>query len=197
MTLRTPTLPTSSGLETREQTLARFVHSYARLLFHVAFTVLRNAEDSEDAVQECLLKLNRMRELPAFENERAYLCRVVFREALDRKSARRSNHFGDELTQGLLPDLRPDPEAANVASDEEALLRELIEGLPDDLRQTLLLSAIEGMNSREVGEVLGIPEGTVRTRLLRARNHLRDQFESLNHSRRGRSEVAAIAKGRP
>ena len=180
--------------ETRDQTLARFVRDHARLLYRVAFTILRNPEDSEDAVQDALLKLHRLKELPPLDHERAYLCRIVFRTALDRKAARRPNHHSDGPTQATLPDPRPTPETATARDDEQALLNQLIDQLPDDLRETLLLSAIQGLNSREAGEILGIAEGTVRTRLLRARNSLRDQFESLNINRRGRSEVAATAE---
>jgi RNA polymerase sigma-70 factor (ECF subfamily) len=55
-------------------------------------------------------------------------------------------------------------------------MRRLIEALPETLRQPLLLSAIDGLRSNEVAQMLGIPEGTVRTRLMRARAELRASF---------------------
>jgi len=72
--------------------------------------------------------------------------------------------------------------------DERALLQELIDGLAEELRQPLLLSAMEEMSSREIGEMMGLPEGTVRTRLMRARSELKKQFEALQAAGR---EVAA------
>jgi RNA polymerase sigma-70 factor (ECF subfamily) len=85
-------------------------------------------------------------------------------------------------------DTRPTPERAAAEADQRLLLQELIEALPDELRQPLLLSAMEEMNSREIGEVMGLPEGTVRTRLMRARNDLKQNYEALQAAGR---EVAA------
>jgi RNA polymerase sigma-70 factor (ECF subfamily) len=62
------------------------------------------------------------------------------------------------------------------------MLRRLIEALPEDLRQPLVLSAIEEMTSREVAIALGIPEGTVRTRVMRARTELKRRFEAMRIS---------------
>jgi RNA polymerase sigma-70 factor (ECF subfamily) len=66
-----------------------------------------------------------------------------------------------------------------VDGDERALLRRLIEALPEELRQPLVLSAIEEMTSREVAVTMGIPEGTVRTRVMRARAELKRRFEAM------------------
>jgi RNA polymerase sigma-70 factor (ECF subfamily) len=54
----------------------------------------------------------------------------------------------------------------------------MIDALPEELRQVLVLSAIEELNSREIAALLGIPEGTVRTRMMRAREALKRQFEA-------------------
>jgi RNA polymerase sigma-70 factor (ECF subfamily) len=58
-------------------------------------------------------------------------------------------------------------------------MRALIEALPEPLRQPLVLSAVEGMRSQEVAQILGIPEGTVRTRVMRAKAELRQRFLAL------------------
>ena len=65
------------------------------------------------------------------------------------------------------------PEDAAVASDLHAMVRRMIDALPEELRQPLALSSVEEMNSREIAAVMGIPEGTVRTRLVRARQMLK------------------------
>jgi len=146
----------------------------------VAHSVLRHAEDAEDAVQDALLKLYRGESWREMREERAFLARVVWRAALDRRNKRLvsfASGFDGESEELHLPDLRPTPERIAEAGDEHALLHELIDELPAELRETLLLSAIEELNSREVGEVMGVPEGTVRTRLMRARSELRAGFE--------------------
>jgi RNA polymerase sigma-70 factor (ECF subfamily) len=83
-------------------------------------------------------------------------------------------------------DSRATPERAAAETDERELLRELIEALPVELREPLLLSAIEEMSSPEVGLVMGIPEGTVRTRLMRARAELKAAFEMRQEVASGR-----------
>ena len=109
------------------------------------------------------------------QDVRAFLARVVWRTALDRKMARpASAEDGAELR---VIDGRATPEVRAAEMDERALLHELIEELPVELREPLLLSAMEELSSREVGLVMGIPEGTVRTRLMRARAELRQAFE--------------------
>jgi RNA polymerase sigma-70 factor (ECF subfamily) len=166
--------------DTRDAIFARIVHEHARFLYRVAHSVLRHQQDAEDAVQDALLKLYRGESWREMREERAFLARVVWRAALDKRE-HRLVHFESgldgESAELQLPDFRPTPARIVEAGDERALLRELIDELPAELRQTLLLSAIEEMSSREVGEVMGIPEGTVRTRLMRARSELRSGFE--------------------
>jgi RNA polymerase sigma-70 factor, ECF subfamily len=160
----------------REAVFARIVAEHARFLYRVAHSLLRHTQDAEDAVQDALLKLYRGEAWREMQDERAFLARVVWRAALDRRKARLVglNEDGAELR---VEDVRATPEHAAAETDERELLRELIEALPADLREPLLLSAIEEMNSREVGVVMGIPEGTVRTRLMRARAELKRAFE--------------------
>jgi RNA polymerase sigma-70 factor (ECF subfamily) len=164
----------------REAAFARIVHEHARFLYRVAHSLLRHPQDAEDAVQDALLKLYRGESWREMREERAFLARVVWRAALDKRD-RRLVHFetglNGESAELQLPDFRPSPEHAAADGDERALLHELIDELPAELRETLLLSAIEEMSSREVSEVMGVPEGTVRTRLMRARNELREGFE--------------------
>jgi len=76
-----------------------------------------------------------------------------------------------------------------VERAEERRMRGMIAELPEELRQVLMLSALEEMSSREVGLVMGIPEGTVRTRLMRARAELRRRFETCGASVRARKET--------
>jgi len=171
----------------REIAFARIVKEHARFLYSVAFSLLRHPQDAEDAVQDALLKLYRGESWRAMQDERAFLARVVWRAALDRHGARVVG-VEDASAEQRLTDLRPTPELAAAASDERALLQQLIDALPEELRQPLVLSAMEEMSSREIGEVMGLPEGTVRTRLMRARTQLKAKFEALQAAGR---EVAA------
>lgn len=160
----------------RDAAFARIVGDHARFLYRVANSVLRHPQDAEDAVQDALLKLYRGESWRGMQDERAFLARVVWRTALDRRSARLVGVEEDGAELRVV-DGRATPDRAAVENDERALLHELIDGLAEELRQPLLLSAMDEMSSREIGALMGLPEGTVRTRLMRARAQLKLAFE--------------------
>ena len=158
----------------RQAIFTRLATEHARLLYRVAWSVLRHAEDAEDCVQEALLKLYRGDSWQQMVNERAFLASVVWRLAVDKRSNR--GPVFDEDSDLRIADTRPTPESTAAETDERALLRELIADLPEELRDTLRLSALEELNSREIGELMNVPEGTVRTRLIRARSDLQERW---------------------
>jgi RNA polymerase sigma-70 factor (ECF subfamily) len=174
----------------RDAAFTRIVNQHARFLYRVAYSLLRHPQDAEDAVQDALVKLYRGDSWLTMQDERAFLARVVWRSALDRHAARPVAL--DDDTAGLrLPDPRPSPEHAAAGGDERALLQQLIDQLPEELRQPLLLSAMDELSSREIGYLMGLPEGTVRTRLMRARAQLKANFATLQTAGR---EVAAAER---
>jgi len=160
---------------------AELAERHSRFMFKVAHGLLRNAHDSEDAVQEVLLKLYRTGGWLHMDDEKAFLARTVWRVALD-VAARRPAAV-HESAEAELTSSAGTPEQLTAAADQRALLRELIHRLPDDLRQPLILCAIEEMTSREVAGVLGLTEGAVRTRVMRARAELKRQFELMQRAR--------------
>jgi RNA polymerase sigma-70 factor (ECF subfamily) len=72
----------------------------------------------------------------------------------------------------------PSPEDAMVSADWSAAVHRLVDALPEELRQPLALAAVEELNSREIAQVMGIAEGTVRTRIMRARQMLKQKLEN-------------------
>ncbi len=160
--------------EHRQATFTRLATEHGRFLYRIAWSVLRHAEDAEDCVQEALLKLYRGESWRQMANERAFLGSVVWRLAVDRRSTRKTGVGGDEELQ--LVDARATPEAAAAQEDQRQLLHELIAELTEELRDTLRLSAFEELKSGEIGELMGVPEGTVRTRLMRARAELQTRW---------------------
>ena len=157
-------------------------------MYRVAHSLLRHPQDAEDAVQEALLKLYRGDAWQHMQDERAFLARTVWRTAFDRLQSRTTQP--GETAELHLIDPRPTPEQATADHTDQALLHHLIDRLPPDLREPLLLSAIDELTSREIGLAMDIPEGTVRTRLMRARAELRRNFEALTTSRPGETAVA-------
>ena len=173
------------GTAGRDERFEELVGRRARFMFQVAFGLLRNRQDAEDAVQEAFLKLYRGEAWLRMENEKGFLARTVWRVALDHlpKAAGRMSDVDDmQLVAG--GGVGASPEQSAVDKDERAILRRLIDGLPEDLRQPLVLSSVEEMTSREVAEAIGIPEGTVRTRVMRARTELRRRFLAMKEGQR-------------
>jgi RNA polymerase sigma-70 factor (ECF subfamily) len=166
----------------RDERFEEMVARQARFMFQVAFGLLRNRQDAEDAVQEAFLKLYRGEAWLRMENEKGFLARTVWRVALDHlpKAADRMA----DVAEMQLTASGGSPEQSVVDEDERAVLRRLIDGLPEDLRRPLVLSSVEEMTSREVAEAMGIPEGTVRTRVMRARTELRRRFVAMREGQR-------------
>jgi RNA polymerase sigma-70 factor (ECF subfamily) len=173
---------------TRTQQDAEFaalVNRHSRFLYRVAFGLLRNHQDAEDAVQETFLKLYRTDAWRGMEDEKAFLARAVWRTGLNRISSTstRAMKNAADVTELPLAAATPTPEADALQASQRSVMRALIEALPEPLRQPLVLSAVEGMRSYEVAAILNIPEGTVRTRVMRAKTELRQRFLALEARR--------------
>ena len=144
-----------------------------RRVFQIAYSVLGNSADAEDVAQEAFLrayrKLDSLREADKF---RAWVNRIVFRLALNRKRSYRRRLTRDSAWQ-----VNEVPTMVDGAKEAEQLvmldrLRKEIERLPEKFRSVLQLSLVEEMDAADVGALLGIPDGTVRSRLHSARKLL-------------------------
>ncbi len=162
------------------------VRRQSRFVFRVAYAVLLNAHDAEDAVQETFLKLYRNGGWQGINEERAFLARVAWRVAVDRRPHSQNAISLDDDSRtdaevGIDPiSVLPCPEQMVVAADQSAVVHAMIDALPEELRVALVLSAFEELSSRAIAGILEIPEGTVRTRLQRARLVLRDKLARMN-----------------
>lgn len=170
-----------------DEAFAALASRHARFLYRVAFGLLRNGPDAEDAVQDALLKLYRNKGWLEMVDERAFLARTVWRAGLDRlgTAGAKAMRNAEDVTAINLASHAKGPEEVAMDTAERRLMRELIAALPEEFRQPLVLSAIEGMRSSEVAAVLGIAEGTVRTRVLRAKERLREAFQATLAMRQG------------
>lgn len=171
----------SAGVEkAAEVALEDLVHAHARLVFKIAYSVLRNHHDAEDAVQEVFLRVMRhRRELSGLRDVRAWLARIAWRVAIDRRNP---PQLSDADTAAVLDQLRSQTAAADhaaIGAQMLGLTERLIANLPSELRDALILSTVEEMTSSEAATVLGIPEASVRTRVFRARKLLKEKLASL------------------
>jgi RNA polymerase sigma-70 factor, ECF subfamily len=149
------------------------------LAYRVARAVLRNDADAEDVAQEALLRayrrFDRLRDTQRF---RGWLVRIVFRLALDRaRSAKRRELRETEWAQ---PARRPAPLTAEelaASSEFQAHFDRALDALPEKLRLVLLLAAMEGHSLEEVAATLGLPVGTVKSRLFAGRKKLAEKLQ--------------------
>jgi RNA polymerase sigma-70 factor (ECF subfamily) len=170
----------------QEAALAALVDQYATTLYRVAFSVLRNQSDAEDAVQEAFLRVLRHREtLGEIRDHRVWLIRIVWNIVLDRKRRAKTRPETDDVSDlaRVLPAMGLNAEDRAAAVQHHAHILACVEQLPAREREVMMLSAFEELSSVEIAEVLGVTESSVRSRLFRARNLL---AELLQHKRSSR-----------
>jgi RNA polymerase sigma-70 factor (ECF subfamily) len=166
-----------------EETLAALVSQYSGTLYRVAFSVLRNPADAEDAVQEAFMRVLRHRDtLGEVRDQRVWLIRIVWNIVLDRKRRAKTRPETDDVSElaRVLPAQGLSAEQIASAAQHHAHVLACVDQLPAKERQVLMLSAFQELTSVEIASVLGITESSVRSRLFRARNLMGDL---LHHSR--------------
>ncbi len=169
--------------ENGDEEFEALVRRQSRFVFRVVYAILRNSHDAEDAVQETFLKLYRNHSWKGIDNERAFLARAAWRMAIDRLPKSQAAHAEPETEPASTA---PGPEQRAIAASQHASIHRMIDALPEELRRPLALSAIDELNSREIAVILDMPEGTVRTRLMRARRLLKQKLTGITESRYAR-----------
>jgi RNA polymerase sigma-70 factor, ECF subfamily len=154
---------------------ARLVES-STLAFRVAYSVLRHREDAEDVAQEAFAKAYRnFRQLRDRDRFRAWLARMTWRLAIDRcRAVHRRQQVELEASDA---GATVEAVATLETREREELLWKAIDTLPHKLRMVLVLASIEGHDVKDVASLLGIPKGTVKSRLFAARQRLKEQLQ--------------------
>lgn len=150
-----------------KQEFSRRVLAVEGRLYRISCGMLHEPQDRMDAVQEAVLKawqnLGRLRREEFFET---WLTRILINECHNIQNARRRSAPMDEL-----------PECAAPPEDGNRALRDALASLDEALRLPLLLCYMEGYRVREIAKILRIPEGTVKSRIARAKRKLRALLE--------------------
>jgi len=146
------------------------------LAFGVAYGVLRNREDAEEVAQDAFARaFHRFHQLRDRDAFRAWLTRMTWRLAIDRWRADRRRTAREQAVAGG-DSQAVNTEALVVERERSAAVWQAIDRLPEKLRIVVVLSAIEGHDTHEVARLLGIPEGTVKSRMFLARKTLSEQL---------------------
>jgi RNA polymerase sigma-70 factor, ECF subfamily len=168
--------------------LEAVVRQHARFVYQIAYLLLRNHHDAEDATQETFMRLWRYRKsLPEARDLKAWLARIAWRAALDRRKNAAEISLADAV-EAVFKLYAAGESAEKIAGDKQmaVLLDQLIATLPGKLRDPMLLSLDQELTQAEIGRVLNIPESSVRTRLFRARQMLRQKLSSILEGKNAR-----------
>ena len=136
-------------------------------LYRVAYSILRRNEDCADAIQEGVLKAWRkqhtLREEQFFKT---WLTRIVINECYLILRRRKRETLMDEV-----------PEQPVFAQERDGTAMAELQTLEEKYRLPIVLHVIEGYTSKEIGKMLGLPDATVRTRLMRGKAILKKRLE--------------------
>ena len=164
-----------------ESSFTEMVEEYSDLAYSVAFRMLRNAEDAEDAVQEAYISAYKA--LPRFKGQSklsTWLYRIVVNACLMkiRKDKSRAKYIAENLfDDAIIYDTKNDPEDAAVNSELRSTLENGLDFLSPDLRAAVVLRDIQGFSTEESAEVLNISVASLKSRLHRARVLLRSHLD--------------------
>jgi len=164
----------------------RLVIAHQQVVYNVAYRIMGEPQSAEDIVQESFIaayqSLNKFRG----GNFKSWLLRITTNRCYDelRKYKRRPQASIDEITEehdsfAFMRDPEEGPEAFQQRVEMIKAIEECLQGLPDDQRITAVLCDIEGYDYNEIAEITRVSLGTVKSRMSRARQKLRDCLQGI------------------
>lgn len=158
------------------------VERYSARVYGVCFSYLGNRQDAEDTAQETFVKaFKAMRSYQFLSSFYTWIYRIAANTCMDlrRRSSKLSAVSLDEAMETddsqvfwQIPDQGPLPDELAIQAETRQLIREGITKLPDFLQEIIILRDLEGLSYHELADLLNLSEGTVKSRLSRARYQL-------------------------
>ena len=183
--------PVDSGA-LRDANFTRYVLPEVEMLLRVAMTLTAQPADAEDLVQDTLIRAYQAADRFDGRHPRAWLL-TIMRHAEANRHRRRRPHLLDEpdtetepLAAGLAPSARATPEDIVVGEKFGEVVDAALAALPLKHRQVLILVDVNGLAYAEAAKLLGVPAGTVMSRLHRARKAIRDKLAAAGVAPEGR-----------
>src|SRR5579872_4355643 len=155
------------------------VREHSRLVFRIAYSVVRSHADAEDVVQEVFLRVAK-HGAKGIDDAKAWISRIAWRVSVDRyRSAARARQeeFDERIHAPTLSSAGTEQKA--ISRETLALLDRMIAALPRKERDALLLTSVEEMTGAEAAKVLGTTETSVRARVFRARQRLAEKLQKV------------------
>lgn len=163
----------------RDEALVQIFRLFREPVLTLCVHVIGNKADAEDVVQQVFLSVHRA--LPRFRGD-ARLSTWIYRIALRAALAARARRPSTEPLDERLP--APSTEKELQLRDEARAVATAMDQLSSEHRAVLSLFAVEGLSHREIADVLGVPEGTVWSRLSGARKRLHEELARIPTARR-------------
>ena len=178
-------------IERDEQAFSEIVRQYGDKVFSLIYRMLGNRQEAEDVAQDVFITV--FKTIESFRGEAKFstwLLRIAANHAKNRIKhlARRPTEGADpdDVSQlRALPDRPQPPVQARIESPDtmleamqtERLMQEAIANLPEDQRLLVVLRDVEEMSYQEIEEITGLPEGTIKSRLHRARMAIKEWLD--------------------
>lgn len=167
-----------------DETLEQIFRGEIDALYRTALRILGTKEAAEDAVQDAYIRIAHPAVPHAMpEHPRGWMFRVLRNLCIDRLRSRKSRlrvvtSDGEIETLSQHLSVHRTPETELLSSDALERVARAMDAMPEDQSEVLSLYAVEGLSYREIATIIGVPVGTIRSRLNRARQSLRTLVEA-------------------
>jgi RNA polymerase sigma-70 factor (ECF subfamily) len=176
-----------------EDAFEQLVLKYQRYVFNLAYRVLNDRTEAEDVTQEAFIRA--WRGLPRFRAQaqfKTWLYRIVHNLCLNRRPGLQRELSHIEPLEEILADPAPSLAGLSESHERMALLHHQLEQLPEKYRLVLTLRHLQNVSYQEIAEVLGLPMGTVKTHIYRARRALADRLFEWEQQANGNEDTLCI-----
>jgi RNA polymerase sigma-70 factor, ECF subfamily len=157
----------------------QLMQRYAGAVFNLAYRMLGNAQDAEDASQEIFLRA--YTRLETFDRTRRFstwLLSIASNYCIDRLRRQRMSWLTLDDVAYTLPSGERGPEGRALAGEERDAVQRALMQLPDNYRQVMVLRYWNDLSYDEIAQATGLTESTIKTRLFRGRNMLADALRA-------------------
>jgi RNA polymerase sigma-70 factor (ECF subfamily) len=177
-----------------ERAFAEVVHHSQKKVFNIAYRMLGNSEEAKDLAQEVFISVfESIKDLKEEIKFDAWLTQITLNHCRNRwKYLKRRRYFNSdswddpiETEDGSIPRALVDPSDSPEVLYEKKSIQQFIQRgllkLKEDQRELVVLRDLQGFSYEEMGELLGLPEGTIKSKLHRARMDLKEILEKSAH----------------
>ncbi|GGG07449.1 RNA polymerase sigma factor SigW [Paenibacillus abyssi] len=169
-----------------QEAFAEIVGLYQEKLYHMAYRMLSNRQEAEDVVQDTFLRvynnLDRYDETMKFST---WIYRIATNLCIDRLRKRKPSYSLDAESSdhegldgySMIPSDDRTPESETLLSETQRIIHQAMDTLPAKYKSVMVLRYLQELSLQEIGDVLGMPVTTVKTRVHRGREFLRKKLE--------------------